>query len=131
MHPFIRKQLAAEHVKDQLVAADDARRARQARRARWPRASSGAPEATTEVIMTTGTRIMPAHWTVCWRAACYVAAMLRDLHREQVYAWECICRASRAPVDRAGPLAWIPSLDGSRLVGTWLPGPDDAASPDR
>lgn len=72
-----------------------------------------------------------AYWTACWRIVCRVAAMLRDLHREQVYAAECICRASRALVDRAGPLTWIPSLDGPRLVGTWLPGPDAAASPDR
>ena len=34
MHPFILQQTAAEHVKDQLAAADDTRRARQARRAR-------------------------------------------------------------------------------------------------
>jgi hypothetical protein len=131
MHPTILQQLAAEHVKDQLAAADDARRARQARRTRWSRASSDAPETTTEVIMRTGTRTIPAHWTAYWRAACRVAAVLRDLHREQVYAWECICLASRAPVDRAGPLTWIPSLDGPRLAGTCLPAPDDTASPDR
>ncbi len=34
MHPFILQQIAAEHVKDQLAAADDMRRARQGRRAR-------------------------------------------------------------------------------------------------
>lgn len=81
--------------------------------------------------MTTGTRTIPAHWTACWRAACRVAAMLRDLHREQVYAAECICLVSRAPVDRPGPLTWIPSLDGPRLVGAWLPAPDADARPDR
>lgn len=79
--------------------------------------------------MRTGTRTIPAHWTACWRAACRVVTVLRDLHREQEYAWECICRVSRAPMDRAGSLTWIPSLDGPRLVGTWLPAPDDAASP--
>jgi hypothetical protein len=131
MHRFILQQLTAEHVKDQLAAAaDDARRARQARRARRSRAPSGAPETTSEVIMTIGPRTIPAHWTACWRAACHVAAGLRDLHHEQVHAWECICRASRAPVDRPGPLTWIPSLDGPRLVGTRLPAPDAAASPD-
>jgi hypothetical protein len=31
MHPTILQQLAAEHVKDRLAAADDARRVRQAR----------------------------------------------------------------------------------------------------
>jgi len=81
--------------------------------------------------MTTGPRTIPAHLTACWRAACHVAAGLRDLHREQVYAWECICRASRAPVDRPGPLTWVPSLDGQRLVGTWLPAPDAGTGPDR
>jgi len=131
MHRFILQQLAAEHVKDQLAAADDARRARQARRARRSRAPSGAPETASEVITTTGPRTIPAQWTACWRAACHVAAVLRNLHREQVYAWECTCRASRAPVDRPGPLIWIPSLDGPRLVGTRLPAPDDAARPDR
>jgi hypothetical protein len=34
MHPFTLQQLAAEHVKGQLAAADDARRARQASRVR-------------------------------------------------------------------------------------------------
>ena len=34
MHPFILEQLAAAHIRDQLVVAADARRARQARRAR-------------------------------------------------------------------------------------------------
>lgn len=98
MSPFIREQLAADHIKDQLAAANDARSARQARRAQWSRASSGAP----------GTRTIPAPYTACWRAACRVAAMLRDIHREQVYAMECICLAGRAPADRRrGPLTWI------------------------
>jgi hypothetical protein len=65
--------------------------------------------------MMTGTRTSrPA-----WRRA---ATALRDLHREQVYAWECLLRANRAPADRPGPLTWTTSLDGPRLVGTWLPG---------
>jgi hypothetical protein len=121
MYPFIREQLAAEHIKDQLAAANDARRARQARRAQWSRGSSGAP----------GTRTIPAHCTACWLAACRVAAMLRDIHREQVHAVECICLAGRAPVDRRGPLTWIPGLDGPRLVGSWLPAPDTDANPDQ
>jgi len=107
MYPFIREQLAAEHIKDQLAAANDARRARQARRA----------------------RTIQAHGTACWRAACRVAAMLRDIHREQVYAVECICLAGRAPVDRRGPLTWIPGHDGPRLAGSWLPAPNIGARP--
>jgi hypothetical protein len=39
MHPFVVQQLAAEHVKELLAEADDARRARQARPARRPRKS--------------------------------------------------------------------------------------------
>jgi WhiB family transcriptional regulator, redox-sensing transcriptional regulator len=39
MHPFILQQLAAEHVRDQLAAADNTRRACPARRARRSRAS--------------------------------------------------------------------------------------------
>jgi len=39
MHSFIVEQLAAEHVKGLLAAADDMRRARQARPARRSRAS--------------------------------------------------------------------------------------------
>jgi hypothetical protein len=58
---------------------------------------------------------------------CRVAAALGDLHREQVYAWECLWRASRVSADRPGPLTWTSSLDGPRLAGTWLPGPDDIA----
>ena len=81
--------------------------------------------------MTTRTRTIPAHWTACWRAAGRVAGMLRDIHREQVYAVECMCRASRAPVDRPGPLSWVPSLDGPQLVGSWLPAPDADARPDQ
>ena len=82
--------------------------------------------------MMTGTRSAhpapaPAHRPAWWRAACRVAVALRDLHREQVYAWEGLCRASRAPVDRPGPLTWTSSLDGPRLVGTWLCAPDDIA----
>jgi len=121
MYPFICHQLAAEHIKDQLAVANDARRERQARRAQWSRASSDAP----------GSRTIPAHGTACWRAACRVAAILRDIHREQVYAVECICLSGRAPVDRRGPLTWIPSLDGPRLVGSWLPAPNTDARPDR
>ena len=122
MDPFIGEQLAAEHIKDQLAAANAARRARQARRPQWSRACSGA----------LGTRTILAPCTACWRAACRVAAMLRDIHREQVYAMECICLAGRAPVDhRRGPLTWILGLDGLRLVGSWLPAPDTDARPDQ
>lgn len=41
--------------------------------------------------------------------------------------WEPAWQSSRVPVDRAGPLAWTPSLDGPRLTGRHLP--SSAASP--
>jgi hypothetical protein len=60
-----------------------------------------------------------------WRAACRAAAALRVIHDEQVLAWELLWQSSRVPVDRAGPLAWTPSLDGARLTGHHLPSPDE------
>ena len=49
-------------------------------------------------------------------------------HDEQVSMWECILLTSgAAPLTAAGPLRWVPSLDGYRLVslgswaGRWLP----------
>jgi hypothetical protein len=41
--------------------------------------------------------------------------------------WELFLRANRAPVDRAGPLAWTPSLNGPRLTGSHLHIPDDTS----
>jgi hypothetical protein len=67
------------------------------------------------------------HGATLWRAACRAAAALRAVHDEQVLMWELVWRSSRVPVDRAGPLAWTPSLDGPRLTGRHLPSP--AASP--
>jgi len=46
---------------------------------------------------------------------------LRAIHDEQVLMWELFWQSSRAPVDRAGPLSWTPSLDGPRLTGRHLP----------
>jgi hypothetical protein len=44
--------------------------------------------------------------------------------------WELFWSANRVPVDRAGPLAWTPSLDGSRLTGSHLRIPDDTSDED-
>ena len=60
------------------------------------------------------------------RAVRAAARALWHIHDEQVRMWECWWRASRVPVDRAGPLTWEPSLDGPRLTGNHLPAPDDA-----
>lgn len=59
-----------------------------------------------------------------WRIARRAARALREIHREQMYFWECFWRAGRAAVPRPGPLAWTLTLDGYRLTGSYLPGPD-------
>ena len=39
--------------------------------------------------------------------------------------WECILLTSgAAPLTAAGPLRWVPSLDGYRLIGSHLPARD-------
>ena len=60
-------------------------------------------------------------------AARRAVAALRALHDEQVLMWELFWQSNRAPVDRSGPLAWTPSLDGPRLTGSHLPVPDYAS----
>jgi hypothetical protein len=57
-----------------------------------------------------------------------VLAALRAIHDEQVLMWELFWQSGRVPADRAGPLAWAPSLDGARLTGSHLPSPDDASA---
>jgi hypothetical protein len=43
-------------------------------------------------------------------------------HDEQVRMWECVLLTSGvAPLTAAGPLRWVRSLDGYRLVGSHLP----------
>ena len=73
----------------------------------------------------TATQSTQRHGATLWRAACRGAAALRAIHDEQVLMWELIWQSSRVPVDRAGPLAWTPSLDGARLTGRHLPSPDE------
>ncbi len=63
-----------------------------------------------------------------WRAAGRVAAALRAIHDEQVLAWEAVFHHNRMPADRAGPLTWMPSLDGPRLTGRYLPGSYESRS---
>ncbi len=63
-----------------------------------------------------------------WRAMRHAASAIRKAHDEQVYMWECFWRSSRAePPATTGPLSWVPSLDGSRLAGSYLPGQDQRA----
>jgi hypothetical protein len=50
---------------------------------------------------------------------------VRMAHHEQVRMWECILLTSgAAPLTAAGPLRWVPSLDGYRLTGSHLPAQD-------
>ena len=57
------------------------------------------------------------------RAVRAVARALRTAQHEQTRMWEVWCLTSRVPVDREGPLARTPGLDGPRLTGSHLPGP--------
>ena len=66
-----------------------------------------------------------AVWRAARRAA---AAALRAIHDEQVLAWELFLQSSRVAVERTGPLAWTPSLDGPWLTGSHLPIPGDISA---
>jgi hypothetical protein len=68
------------------------------------------------------------HTAAMWRAARRAAAALRAIHDEQVLMWELFCQSNRVAVERTGPLAWTPSLDGPRLTGSRLPIPGDAST---
>jgi hypothetical protein len=59
--------------------------------------------------------------TGTWRVLRQVCSALRDVHREQMLMWELFWQAGRATVPEVGPLAWVPSLDGPRLGGSYLP----------
>jgi hypothetical protein len=64
-----------------------------------------------------GRRLWPAVWMMI-RA-------VKMAHDEQVRMWECILQTSgAAPLTAAGPLRWVPSLDGYRLAGSHLPAQD-------
>ena len=65
---------------------------------------------------------------MAWIGRCLRLAVLtviravRIANDEQVYMWECLLLTSRAvPTTATGPLRWVPSLDGNRLVGSYLP----------
>ena len=60
-----------------------------------------------------------------WLAVRMVIRAVRMAHDEQVRMWECVLLTSgAAPLTAAGPLRWVPSLDGYRLAGSHLPAPD-------
>jgi hypothetical protein len=70
----------------------------------------------------------PTPGSALWRAVRCAARAVRAAHDEQVRMWELWWLTSRAAVDRPGPLAWTPSLDGWRLVGSYLPDSGDAGA---
>ena len=60
-----------------------------------------------------------------WLAVRMVIRAVRMAHDEQVRMWECILLTSgAAPLTAAGPLRWVRSLDGDRLIGSHLPAQD-------
>lgn len=68
------------------------------------------------------------HAAAMWRAVRRAAAGLRAIHDEQALMWELFWQSSRVAVERTGPLAWTPSLDGPRLTGSHLPIPGDTSA---
>ena len=57
-----------------------------------------------------------------WLAAWMVIRAVKMAHDEQVRMWECVLLTSgAAPLTAAGPLRWVASLGGYRLVGIHLP----------
>ena len=60
-----------------------------------------------------------------WLAVRTVIRAAGMAHHEQVRMWECILETSgAAPLTAAGPLRWVRSLDGDRLIGSHLPAQD-------
>ena len=60
-----------------------------------------------------------------WPAIRTVIRAVRLAHHEQVCMWECVLLTSgAAPLTAAGPLRWVRSLDGHRLIGSHLPAQD-------
>ena len=69
--------------------------------------------------------LMPWAGRRLWPAVRTVIRAVRLAHHEQVCMWECILLTSgAAPLTAAGPLRWVPSLGGDRLIGSHLPAPD-------
>jgi len=68
---------------------------------------------------------------IAWAGRCLwlvVRTVIRAVgmaHHEQVSMWECVLLTSgAAPLTAAGPLRWVRSLDGDRLIGSHLPAQD-------
>ena len=60
-----------------------------------------------------------------WLAVRTVIRAVKMAHHEQASMWECILLTSgAAPLTAAGPLRWVRSLGGDRLIGSHLPAQD-------
>lgn len=56
-----------------------------------------------------------------WLAVRTAVRGLRRANDEQMHMWECLLLCSTAaPATETGPLRWVPSLDGHRLIGSYL-----------
>jgi hypothetical protein len=84
---------------------------RQTRTSSGPRRSRGprVPERRRDMMARAGRRLR--------LAVRPVIRAVKMAHNEQVHAWECILLTSgAAPLTAAGPLRWVPSLNGDRLA---------------
>jgi hypothetical protein len=102
---------------------------------RWPGAPSpGLPDP--GIVRATGARtgrsvrngvraLMAWAGRRLWPAVRTVIRAVRLAHYEQVRMWECVLLTSgAAPLSAAGPLRWVRSLEGYRLVGSHVPAQD-------
>ncbi len=89
-------------------------------------AQAAVPAARADRAFRKGARAMIAWAGRClWPTVWTVIRAVRMAHDQQVCMWECILLTSgAAPLTAAGPLRWVPSLDGYRLVGSHLPAHD-------
>jgi len=104
---------------------------------RWPGALSPGPpdpgivratDARTGRAVRNGARdLMASAGRRLWPAVRTMIHAVRLAHHEQVRMWECVLLTSgAAPLSAAGPLRWVRSLEGYRLVGSHVPTQDPA-----
>ena len=55
-----------------------------------------------------------------WLAVRALVRGVRKANDEQVHMWECLLLSSAVAATETGPLRWVPSLDGHRLIGSYL-----------
>jgi hypothetical protein len=105
----------------------------------WPRALSPDPPGP-DIVRATGARADRAFrkgarelmawagrrlWLAVRTVSRTVIRAVGMAHHEQVSMWECVLLTSGvAPLTAAGPLRWVRSLSGDRLIGSHLPAQD-------